>query len=73
MDETGWIVSDNLVHKVYKVLRIKSKEKHYKYKRHGEESVKYENTIGYNWNTSRSFEMIVPDTTSFYFKNKKKD
>ena len=28
--ETGWVVSDNLVHKVCKLLNIKSKAKHYK-------------------------------------------
>lgn len=73
VNETGWIVSDNLVHKVCKILKIKSKAKHYKYKTPGEESVKYENIIGYNWNTSRPFEKIVSDTTSFYFKKKKYD
>ena len=39
--ETGWIVSDNLVHKVCKLLNIKSKAKHYKYKKPGEEPIKY--------------------------------
>ena len=73
IDETGWIVSDNLVHKVCKILKIKSKAKHYKYKKAGEESIKYKNLIGYNWNTSRPFEKIVSDTTSFYFKKKKYD
>ena len=73
IEETGWVVSPNLVHKVCKILKIKSKTKHYKYKKAGEESVKYENIIGYNWNTSRPFEKIVSDTTSFYFKKKKYD
>ena len=73
LDETGWVVSDNLVHKVCKALKIKSKAKHYKYKRPGEESVKYENLIGHNWKTTRPFEKIVSDTTSFYFKKKKYD
>ena len=71
--EIGWIVSDNLVHKVCKILKIKSKAKHYKYKKPGEESIKYENIIGYNWNASRPFEKVVSDTTSFYFKKKKYD
>ena len=71
--ETGWVVSDNLVHKVCKLLNIKSKAKHYKYKKPGEESVKYENIIGYNWNTTRPFEKIVSDTTSFWFKKKRYD
>ena len=53
----------NLVHKVCKTLKIKSKSKHYKYK----------NIIGYNCNTSRPFEKIVSDTTSFYFRKKKYD
>ena len=70
LDETGWIISDNLVHKVCKILKIKSKAKHYKYKKPGEESVKYENLIGYNWNTKRPFEKVVSDTTSFWFKKK---
>ena len=71
VDETGWVISANLVHKVCKILKIKSKAKHYKYKKPGEESVKYENIIGYNWNTSRPFEKVVSDTTSFWFKRKK--
>ena len=43
--ETGWIISDNLVHKVCKLLNIKSKARHYKYKKPGEESIKYSNQI----------------------------
>ena len=73
VDETGWVISANLVHKVCKILKIKSKAKHYKYKKPGEESVKYEKIIGYNWNTSRPFEKVVSDTTSFWFKKKKYD
>ena len=73
VEETGWVISANLVHKVCKILNIKSKAKHYKYKKPGEESVKYENIIGYNWNTSRPFEKVVSDTTSFWFKKKKYD
>ena len=62
--DTGWVVSDNLVHKVCKILNIKSKAKHYKYKRPGEESIKYSNIINGNWNTSRPFEKVVSDTTT---------
>ena len=43
--EIGWVVSDNLVHKVCKILKIKSKAKHYKYKHPGEESIKFSNVI----------------------------
>ena len=71
--EIGWVVSDNLVHKVCKILNIKSKAKHYKYKRPGEESIKYANKICGNWNTSRPFEKIVSDTTTIGFKGKAYD
>ena len=48
----------NLAHKVCKILNIKSKAKHYKYKRPGEESIKYKNIIQGNWNTTRPFEKL---------------
>ena len=71
--EIGWVVSDNLVHKVCKILKIKSKAKHYKYKRPGGESIKYSNIINGNWNTTRPFEKIVSDTTTFWFKKRRYD
>ena len=71
--ETGWIVSNNLVHKVCKCLKIKSRAKHYKYKKTGNESVKYPNLIKGNWKTSRPFEKVVSDTTRIYFKKKAYD
>ena len=71
--ETGWMVSDNLVHKVCKILNVKSKAKNYKYKKIGEESIKYPNRICGNWNTTRPFEKIVSDTTTIGFKGKAYD
>ena len=71
--ETGWIVSDNLIHRICKILNIKSKAKHYKYKRAGEESIKYNNLINGNWKTNRPFEKIVSDTTRIWFKRKAYD
>ena len=72
--ETGWIVSDNLVHKVCKTLKIYSKAKHYgRYKKPGEESIKYPNLIKGNWKTRRPFEKIVSDTTRIWFKKKPYD
>ena len=71
--DTGWIVSDNLVHKVCKILKIKSKAKHYKYKSAGEESIKFKNIVNGNWNVSRPFEIIVSDTTTIGFKGKPYD
>ena len=71
--ETGWVVSDNLIHKVCKILEIKSKAKHYKYKKPGEESIKYPNLIKDNWNTTKPFEKIVSDSTKIWFKKKAYD
>ena len=71
--EIGWVVSDNLVHKVCKSLNIKSKAKHYKYKPPGEESIKFKNIINGNWNTTRPFEKVVSDTTKIWFKKKPYD
>ena len=71
--EIGWNVSDNLVHKVCKILNIKSKAKHYKYKRPGEESIKFKNLIDGDWTTNRPFEKVVSDTTRVWFKRKQYD
>ena len=73
VDETGWVVSANLVHKVCKILGIKSKVRHYRYKNPGEESVKFNNIINGNWQTTRPFEKIVSDTTKIWFKRKPYD
>lgn len=73
LTETGWKVSDNLVHKICKLNNIKSKAKHYKYKKPGEESIKYENLLKGNWKTTRPFEKIVSDTTKIWFKKKPYD
>jgi transposase InsO family protein len=67
-DKIGWYVSDNLIHKCCKYLGIKSKAKHYKYKKPGEESVKFPNLINGNWNTIRPLELVVTDTTTIWFK-----
>ena len=72
--ETGWVVSDNLVHKVCKLLKIRSKAKHYSvYKKPGEESIKYPNLINGNWHTTRPLEKVVTDTTMIWFKKQRYD
>ncbi len=71
--EIGWIVSDNLVHKVCKKLNIKSKAKHYKYKKPGPASIHFSNIVCGNWNATRPFEKIVSDTTKIWFKKKPYD
>lgn len=72
--ETGWTVSDNLVHKVCKILKIRSKARHYSvYKKPGEESIKYPNLINNNWETTRPLEKITSDTTMIWFKKQRYD
>lgn len=66
--ETGWIITDNLVHKCCKLLCVKSRAKHYSYKRPGEESIKFENKIRGNWKVSGPLEKVVSDMTCIYFK-----
>ena len=74
VEKTGWIISANLVHKVCKILKIRSKAKHYgKYNKRGEESLKYPNLINNNWFTSRPFEKVTSDTTMIWFKRQRYD
>lgn len=70
LDKTGWYISANLVHKVCKHIGVKSRCKHYKYKRPGEESIKYPNIINGDWIAKRPFEKIVSDTMLIYFKKR---
>lgn len=60
-------------HRIRKIINIKSKAKHYKYKKPGEESIKFYNAINGNWKTTRPFEKIVSDTTKIWFKRKSYD
>ena len=62
-NKTGLVISDNLVHKCCKIAHIKSKIRHYKYRRPGGEHVVYENKIHGNWKTARPLEKIVSDMT----------
>lgn len=74
-DELGWIISDNLVHKVCKILKITSNAKHYRYKRRKdkEEHKIYPNLINKDWKTTRPFEKVVSDGTMIFFKGKTYD
>ena len=60
---TGWIITDNLVHKCCKYLNIKSKAKHYKYKKTGEEHILYPNIVNRKWNATKPLELVVSDMT----------
>jgi len=63
LKSTGWKVSHNLVHKCCKAAGIKSKAKHYNYKKKGTESHIYPNLIKGNWNASGPLQVVVSDMT----------
>lgn len=69
-NNTGWLISDNLVHKVCKKLNIRSLAKHYKTENNTKknESKIYPNIIGHNWTTTRPFEIVTSDSTVLRFK-----
>ena len=67
-NETGWIISDNLVHKCFKYLNVKSKVKHYKYRKTGEEHLIYPNIVGRQWNATKPLELVVSDMTCIKHK-----
>ena len=67
-NDTGWIFSDWLAHKVCKDLGIRSQARKSKYANPGKEHVKFPNIIDGNWQVTRPFEKVVTDTT--ILKNK---
>ena len=69
-DHTGWLFSDNLCHKVCKYEGIKSKCRHYQYRRPGGEHIIYENKIRNNWRTTGPLQKVVSDMTVIRHKGK---
>lgn len=67
-NETGWIFSDLLAHKVCKALGIRSQARKPRYVNPGQEHVDYPNVISGDWTVTRPFEKVVTDTT--ILKNK---
>lgn len=62
-DKPSFYYSDHLIHLCCKVEGIKSKVKHYRYKKPGHENISYPNRIKNNWNAKRPLEIIVSDMT----------
>jgi transposase InsO family protein len=66
----GVVMSDNHVHLCCKYEGIRSKGKHYQWKKPGEQQYKFNNLI---WNglkkITRPYEVIVSDMTAFWVKN----
>ena len=63
----GIIWSDNHVHLCCKYAGLISKGKHYKWKRPGDQSCKFENLLFKKWKKlNRPFQVIVSDMTAFW-------
>ena len=61
--ETGWLFSDNLVHKCCKNAGIRSRARTYHYRKAGAENVRFPNLVKGNWNAQRPFSILVSDMT----------
>lgn len=68
---TDFKFSDNLVHKCCITEGIYSKARKCKYKKHGNESLKFPNKIKGNWNAERPLQIVVSDMTMFKNKGKR--
>ena len=66
--DTGLVLSDPYAHKCCKTAGIKSKAKHYKYKKPGEPGRVYPNLISASLNIDGPLQCIVSDMTAFYVK-----
>jgi len=62
-NETGWLVTDNLVHKCCKFADIKSKTKHYHWNKKGEEHKFFQNAVAGRWNANKPLEIVSSDMT----------
>ena len=69
-EETGWVFSDNLAHKCCKIAGIKSKAKHYRYRKPGNESVFYPNIVRGSWTANAPLRVVVSDMTCIRNKGK---
>ena len=70
---TGWLFTDNLAHKCCKFAGIKSRTRHYKWRKIGEEHHSFRNEICGNWNASRPLEIVVSDMTMLAMKGERRE
>ena len=66
--DTGLVLSDPYAHKCCKAAGIKSKAKHYRYKKPGEPDRVYPNLLLSEINVDGPMQCIVSDMTAFYVK-----
>ncbi len=64
--DTGLVISDPYAYKCCKIAGIKSKTKHYKYKKPGEPGRIFPNLISAGLNIDGPLQCIVSDMTAFY-------
>ena len=68
--DTGRVFSDNLAHKCCKAANILSKARPRKYRKPGEESLKYENLVQGQWGATKPLELVVSDMTGISHRGK---
>lgn len=68
--QTALVFSDNLAHNCCKQAHIRSKARHYCYKRPGAEHIIYPNSIKGNWNAERPMQVVASDMTCLKHKGK---
>ena len=66
--DMGLIMSDQYAHKCCKLAGIKSKTKHYKYRKPGEPGRVFPNLISAGLNIDGPLQCVVSDMTAFYVK-----
>ena len=66
--DMGLVMSDQYAHKCCKLAGIKSKTKHYKYRKPGEPGRVFPNLISAGLNIDGPLQCIVSDMTAFYVK-----
>lgn len=66
--DTGLVLSDPYAHKCCKSAGIKSKAKHYKYKKSGDPRRVFPNLLSAELNIDGPLQCIVSDMTAFYVK-----
>ena len=69
--ETGLTFSDNLAHKCCKYVGIKSRIRHYRWKKPGSNHLKFGNIVSGKWETTAPMEIIVSDMTVMRHKGKR--
>jgi transposase InsO family protein len=68
---TGWIFSDNLAHKCCKHSDIHSAIRNtYKYRKPGQDHIRYPNTVLGRWEATKPLEIVVSDMTILKHRGK---